>query len=126
MCVSIRYVDPLTYSFASSGGCGVNTAAGNDGNRTGFADAHTVAGVTTTTQTNYCYDNADRLTSDSTTGAPANADPVEAGNLTTAGAHPTIVYDGHGNTTTLANQTLAYDSANRHLSTTLADSTVIS
>ena len=41
---------------------GVNTAAGADGNRTSFSDAHTVAGTTTTSSTAYCYENADRLT----------------------------------------------------------------
>jgi RHS repeat-associated protein len=115
----------LGYAFASSGGCGANAAAGMNGNRTGFSDAHTVAGVTSTTSVSYCYDNADRLTSTSTTGAPAGAGPVAGGNLTTVGPGASLVYDDHGNTTVLADQTLGYDSVDRHVSTVLADGTHI-
>ncbi|MEQ1736974.1 MAG: hypothetical protein ABL886_11305, partial [Rhodoglobus sp.] len=35
------------------------------------------------------------------------------------------MYDTHGNTTTLADQTLAYDVADRHMKTTLSDGTTI-
>jgi large repetitive protein len=64
-----------------------------------------------TTSTAYCYDNADRLIGT---------------NLTTAGTSPTIVYDAHGNTITLANETLGYDGSDRHLTTTLTDGTSVS
>jgi YD repeat-containing protein len=43
----------LAYGFAGSGGCGANTAAGMDGNRTSFSDTHN--GGTPTTVA-YCYD----------------------------------------------------------------------
>jgi large repetitive protein len=105
----------LTYDFASSGGCGVDAFAGMNGNRTASSDVfHTGSGDVTTT-TSYCYDWADRLTgttSDSTTG-----NPVVAGNLTTTGPGATLVYGDHGNTTTLADQTLGYDIADNHIST---------
>ena len=38
---------------------------------------------------------------------------------------PSLVYDGHGNTTRLADQLLGYDVADQHVSTTLDDGTVI-
>ena len=38
---------------------------------------------------------------------------------------PSLVYDGHGNTTRLADQLLGYDVADQHMSTTLDDDTVI-
>jgi YD repeat-containing protein len=60
----------LTYGFASSGGCGADAAAGDNGNRTGFTD-HTTAGSASSSSVlsvAYCYDNADRLTSDTVTG----------------------------------------------------------
>ena len=50
------------------------------------------------------------------------ADPIGGGNLTAA----TLAYDAHGSTTTLADETLSYDAADRHLSSTLADGTVVS
>jgi YD repeat-containing protein len=92
----------LTYPYASAGGCGVNAAAGADGYRTGMTDS--LNGATPTT-TAYCYDNADRLTGTTTTAAPVGADPTLATNLTTAGATPSLAYDAHGNTTTLADGT---------------------
>ncbi len=39
--------------------------------------------------------------------------------LSTVGALATISYDTHGNTTTLGNQVMVYDSANRHVRTTV-------
>lgn len=36
----------------------------------------------------------------------------------------TISYDTHGNTTTLGNQVMVYDSANRHVKTTVVDAGV--
>jgi len=115
----------LSYGFAQSGGCGANTAAGQDGNRTSFSDAHTVGAVTTTSSTAYCYDNTDRLTATTVTNPVPGANPVAGSNLSSIGASPSLVYDAHGNTTTLADQTLSYDSTDRHLSTTLTDGTVI-
>ncbi len=114
----------LTYGFAPSGGCGANPAAGKDGNRTSFSDTRTVGG--TTSSTAYCYDNADRLTATTVTNPVPGANPIAGTNLSSTGANPSLAYDVQGNTTTLADQTLTYDSSNRHLSTTLTDGTVIS
>jgi YD repeat-containing protein len=105
----------LTYGFAGSGGCGADAAAGKDGNRTSFADNHTSVGTTTV---GYCYDNADRLTATSVSGAPSGADPLLAANLTTAGGTPSLAYDVQGNTTTLADETLTYDAAGDNIGTT--------
>ena len=82
-----------TYGFAASGGCGADAAAGKNTNRTSFIDS------TGSLSYGYCYDNADRLTS--------TTDPTVG----------TIGYDSHGNTTTIAGETLSYDGANRHLRT---------
>jgi large repetitive protein len=82
------------YGYAATGGCGANTAAGVNSNRTTLTDnAVTIAA--------YCYDNADRLTSTTQTGYTG-----------------TISYDTHGNTTQLAGETYTYDFANRHTGTT--------
>jgi RHS repeat-associated protein len=113
----------LTYTYASTGGCVTNAAAGADGNRTGMSDS--INGATPTTVA-YCYDNADRLTGTTTTAAPTGADPVLGTNLTTTGPGASLAYDAHGNTTTLADETLAYDGSNRNTSTTLTDGTVVS
>jgi len=125
----------LTYSFAPSGGCGANTAAGADGNRTSFTDTNTMTGSSAAPLTvGYCYDNADRLTSDSITGAPAGADVLlstalnTTATLGTGGTSTTaanLIYDSHGNITILANETLGYDNSNRHMSTALSDGTKI-
>jgi hypothetical protein len=45
--------------------------------------------------------------------------------LNTVGPLPSLAYDAHGNTTKIADQTLAYDVADQHSTTTLADGTVI-
>ncbi|WP_158675799.1 RHS repeat-associated core domain-containing protein [Nocardia stercoris] len=92
----------LTYGFAPTGGCGQNTAAGADTNRTSFSDSQDGAAATTTT---YCYDNTDRLVSSSSGGTPT--------------------YDAYGDTTKIGGDTLAYDAASRHLSTTTASGTTI-
>jgi len=103
----------LTYAFAPSGGCGTNTKAGMDGNRTGFTDVH---GSVTSTAT-YCYDNSDRLTSTTTTAT--GVDPVSSG-LTTTAPGATLAYDSHGNTTVLgSDQILGYDVNDRHVTTTI-------
>lgn len=110
----------LSYEFAASGACGVNTKAGKNGNRTGYTDVHD--GVTVT-DIDYCYDWADRLTG-SVASIPGG-NPVLGMNLTTTAPGATIVYDGHGNMTRLADQQMTYDVADRHMSTTLDDGTVI-
>jgi RHS repeat-associated protein len=113
----------LTYSYASTGGCGADADAGADGNRTSMTDS--MNGAASVTE-QYCYDNTDRLTSTATTGAPAGAGPLLASNLSTTGASPSLVYDADGNTTTLADEQLTYDSAGRNMQTTLADGTTVS
>jgi RHS repeat-associated protein len=91
------------YAYAASGGCGVNAFAGKDTNRTLMA---TLDGAGPIAYTSYCYDNADRLTSSS--------DPTVG----------TITYDSHGNTTQIFGETHAYDSADRHVSTTKGGTTI--
>jgi len=108
----------LTYAFAATGGCGTNTAAGRNGNRTSFTDLRDAGTPSTTT---YCYDNADRLTATSVTNPPSGASPVTGTGLTAT----TLQYDAHGNTTKLADQTIVYDVADRHMSTTLSDGTTV-
>jgi RHS repeat-associated protein len=99
----------LTYGFASTGGCGANTYAGLDGNRT---SSTTTAGGSSWS-TGSCYDYADRLTSTNVTGAPATADPVTGSSLDTN----SLAYDGQGNLVKLADELLTYDSAGRHNAT---------
>ncbi|MFK4806761.1 PA14 domain-containing protein [Microbacterium sp. ZW CA_36] len=113
----------LTYAFASSGGCGVNTAAGASGNRTGMTDVYTPAGApmpNATTTTQYCYDWADRLTSTNVSNPTAGANTVSDGV-----APADIAYDARGNVTRLADMTFGYDAANRHISTTYADGSTV-
>jgi RHS repeat-associated protein len=81
------------YGYSTTTGCPANGAGANT-NRTTLAITGTGAGTT-----NYCYDNADRLTSTTTM---------------TAG---TIIYDDHGNTTQLGNQTVDFDAADRQTRT---------
>jgi RHS repeat-associated protein len=104
----------LSYAFAATGGCGADAAAGRNGNRTSFSDGKD--GGTPTTVA-YCYDNADRLTATTVTNPPVGASPVTGTALTAT----TLQYDSHGNTTVLGNQTMTYDVADRHLSTTVVD-----
>lgn len=112
----------LSYSFAQTGSCGSNTAAGSDGNRTGMIDIKDGGAPATTS---YCYDWADRLTSTTVTNPVTGANPVAGINLASTGTSPSLTYDAHGNTTTLADQSLQYDSSDQHISTTLADGTVL-
>ena len=107
----------LTYGFGTAS-CGTNTAAGADGDRTSFTDTYTGGSTPVTSSTAYCYDNTDQLTGTTVTNPPTGADPVVADNLTETGAAPTLAYDGHGNTTTLADQTLSYNGADQLLSVT--------
>ncbi len=112
----------LSYAYASSGGCGSNTGAGKNGNRSGFTDVKDPGTIDeTTTSTSYCYDWADRLTATNTGNPPTGANPVTVGNLSAA----TLIYDEHGNTTTLADQQLGYDVVDQHLTTTLDDGTSV-
>ena len=112
----------LSYAYASSGGCGSNTGAGKNGNRSGFTDVKDPGTIDeTTTSTSYCYDWADRLTATNTGNPPTGANPVTVGNLSAA----TLIYDEHGNTSTLADQQLNYDVADQHLTTTLDDGTAV-
>jgi RHS repeat-associated protein len=115
----------LAYAYAGSGGCGAATAAGRNGNRTGFTDRRTGTGGTTvsTSSVAYCYDLADRLTSTSPTGT-SGAAPVSASSLTTVAPGATLAYDAHGNTTVLADQTITYDVADQHVTTTVPGGTV--
>lgn len=112
----------LSYSFAASGGCGVNTAAGASGNRTRLVDVFTPAGSSTsqTMTTNYCYDWADRLTSSTVTnpvsGAHEVADGLAAGQ---------VVYNARGDVTSLSGITIAYDAGGRHAGMTYSDGTTV-
>jgi RHS repeat-associated protein len=115
----------LSYDFAPTGSCGTNTAAGNDGNRTRSTDIH---GTNVPAVTDYCYDNTDRLTATKVVGTPADANPITNDNLTTtatASGAANLVYDSRGNVTTIADQTLTYDSAGRHVATTTTDGTTV-
>ena len=96
-------------------------AAGRNGNRMRATDSLDGGTARVTAS---CYDTADRLIATTTTGAPAGSNPVLAGNLTATGASASLGYDGHGNTTTLADQVLVYDVADRHLATAAGDDTV--
>jgi len=99
----------------------VNASAGKNGNRVGFTDDFDGA----VTSVAYCYDHADRLTGTTVTNAPTGASPVAGGNLTMTGPNASLGYDEHGSTTRLADQTLSYDVADRHVGTVLDDGTTI-
>lgn len=103
----------LEYAFAQSGTCGANASAGRDGNRTMLTDTPTGQLARTTA---YCYDWADRLVSTNIANPEPAANPITGTNLNTTN----LQYDAQGNTTKLADQTLLYDGAGRHISTTLA------
>jgi hypothetical protein len=82
----------LAYDYAGTPGCGLAPQAAKNTNRSAVVDN----GVTTS----YCYDAADKLVS------------------TTDTRYGGIAYDARGNTTSLGPQALAYDGADRHVSTT--------
>jgi RHS repeat-associated protein len=109
----------LTYGYGTAA-CGVANA-GKNGNRTTLTDDFDGS----ITSVAYCYDNADRLTGTTVTGEPAGASPVSGGDLTTTGPGETLAYNNHGNATRLADQTLTYDVADRHVKTVLDDGTEI-
>jgi RHS repeat-associated protein len=90
----------LAYSFAASGGCGYQTTTGLNTNRTSVSDNNSTIAT-------YCYDAGDKLTSATGAASPG-----------------ALVYDSHGNTSTLGAQALTYDGADRHLSTTTGATTV--
>jgi RHS repeat-associated protein len=77
------------YGYGTTTTCPSNVAGSNT-NRTNLTLAGTGAGTT-----NYCYDNADRLTS--TTSIPSGS----------------ITYDSHGNMIQDGNQSFTYDSSDR-------------
>lgn len=89
----------LTYRYAGDGGCGPNTKAGANSNRTTLSDSLDGAPAVTTA---YCYDDADRLLS------------------TRGGLALSLTYDAYGNATKIGGDTLGYDSTRRHVSTTTA------
>lgn len=94
----------LTYHFDPTGGCGPNTAAGSDTNRTALTDVRDGGAAATTT---YCYDNTDRLLSSN------GANALSFG------------YDVYGNATKVGGDSLGDDSTRRHVSTTSAAGTTI-
>lgn len=108
----------LQYDFAASAGCGANALAGRNGNRTNYTDTTTAGAVRTTS---YCYDHADRLTSTTVVNPEAGATPVTGTSLTAT----SLKYDAQGSTTTLADQTLVFDSAGRHASTSTTGGTTV-
>ncbi|RUQ10137.1 PA14 domain-containing protein [Curtobacterium sp. HSID17257] len=116
----------LTYGFGTSS-CtqsGAVAAAGKNGNRTASSDqvldtAGNPAG--SATQVASCYDAADRLIGTTVTNPVTGATPV---NQSLTGAQ--LVYDAHGNTTTLADESLVYDGQDRHVQTALADGSTVS
>ena len=88
------------YGFAATGGCGTNTAAGKNTDRTTVTDN----GVVTQTS---CFDASDRIT-----------------NYTIPGATITPTYDNRGRTTSLNGDTYSFDPANRHIGTVNGPTTV--
>jgi len=113
----------LEYGIAASTPTCTNTAAGRSGNRTSFKD---IRDGTPVTDVSYCYDWADRLTG-SVSWAPVptmpGGNPVLGTALSTTGSLPTLAYDSHGNTIVLADQSMTYDVADRHMSTRLTNGT---
>jgi RHS repeat-associated protein len=108
-----------TYGTTTTAACGsaTDTNAGADGNRTAFSDTTTGGSAASATAMTvaYCYDNADRLTSDAVSHAPTSGEgPLLANNLTSSN----LTYDTQGDVTTLADQTETYDQTGRHVSTT--------
>ncbi|MDQ1121620.1 hypothetical protein [Microbacterium trichothecenolyticum] len=113
----------LSYEFASSGGCGPNTAAGASGNRTRSVDRYTAPGssVASVTTAEYCYDWADRLLSNPVWGAVPGASQIADGFNADE-----ITYDVRGNTTRLSNLLFSYDAENRHIGTRTYAGSVVS
>ena len=76
------------------------------------------------TSVSYCYDNADRLTSDAVTGAPSGASELLSTNLVSTGTGTNLTYDSHGDITTLGDEAMTYDQTGRHVSTTTGSTTI--
>jgi RHS repeat-associated protein len=113
------------YGTANAATCsGTNLSAGMNGNRTSFSDVYDTGSGIVTTTAEYCYDNADRLVK-TNVDSPVSLSKVAGDDLSTDGPLPSLVYDDHGNTTVLADQTLTYDVADRHVKTVLDDNTEI-
>ncbi|MET3637486.1 RHS repeat-associated core domain-containing protein [Curtobacterium oceanosedimentum] len=116
----------LTYGFGASS-CtqsGAVAAAGKNGNRTSSSDQLLdTAGnpVGSATQVASCYDAADRLLGTMVTNPVTGATPV---NQSLTGSQ--LVFDAHGNTTTLADESLVYDGQDRHVQTSLTDGSKVS
>ncbi|MET3637485.1 RHS repeat-associated core domain-containing protein [Curtobacterium oceanosedimentum] len=94
------------------------------GNRTSSSDQLLDAAgnpVGAATQVASCYDAADRLLGTTVTNPVTGATPV---NQSLTGSQ--LVYDAHGNTTTLADETLVYDGQDRHVQTALTDGSTVS
>ncbi|WP_372342143.1 hypothetical protein [Nocardia sp. CC227C] len=94
----------LTYSYDADNGCGPNTKAGLNSNRTRSTDSFNGGQAQTTV---YCYDHADRILS--TKGA------LELG----------FTDDAYGNATKVGADSLGYDSTRRHVSTTTSDGVAV-
>jgi RHS repeat-associated protein len=99
-----------TYSYAASSACGSLTTAGKNSDRTtstwqAIDAGGTVVGSQSTYQ--YCYDNADRLTS--------STEPTFNG---------ATLYDAHGNAAITPTQNIVYDGGDRHVATNSGDTTV--
>ena len=112
----------VTYSYAGSSGCGLDAAAGKDGNRTGFTQTAAPGSPSypTATVVSYCYDNADRLTADTVTGAPTGKAELLSTPLTSSN----LTYDAEGDVTTLGDESMTYDQEGRNLTTTTGSTTV--
>jgi large repetitive protein len=98
--------------------CGCGGGGGGGWERTGYSDS-TNSGTATTVS--YCYDNADRLTSDTMAHAPTGPSPLLSNPLASTGSTPSLKYESHGDIVTLADQTMVYDETGRHLSTTTSN-----
>lgn len=118
----------ISYGYSTSNvtGC-ANPGAGRSGNRTQYYELNEFTGDVT--QTEYCYDWADRLVSATAGGLTAQTNPHAVSDGLAA---TDIDYDARGNTVRLGSTTetgrqiYAYDAANRHASTTYGDGTVVS
>ncbi|MGO4301808.1 PA14 domain-containing protein [Leifsonia sp. RAF41] len=110
------------YGYAPAA-CGADPIAGSNSNRTRMVD---VFDGTSSSTVDYCYDNADRLTGTVASGALPDSAWLSGKNLSVVGPGASLAYDAHGNTTRLADQTLAFDGSDRHVSTVSADGSSVS
>jgi RHS repeat-associated protein len=98
-----------TYSYANTTGCAANNA-GLDSNRTTMTDNGTTAAT-------YCYNQADQLQS--------TTDSHFATVTCPGGGNSQFCYDNHGNTTSMGNENLGYDAADRNVSMTTGAGTTV-